>query len=142
MPVLLAAIHGHAGRPAMGAREIRSPADRRVLVGAIDDASAAEIDAGLDVLARGWRDWDMAGGEHRAAVLERAADLIEASREELLFLLAREGGKTLADGIAEVREAADHCRWYALHARKDFAAPRELAGPTGERNTWALGGRG
>ena len=24
----------------------------------------------------------------------------------------------------------------------DFAAPRELAGPTGERNTWALGGRG
>ena len=96
----------------------------------------------LDVLARGWREWDTAGGAHRAAVLERAADLIEASREELLFLLAREGGKTLADGIAEIREAADHCRWYALHARKDFAAPRELAGPTGERNTWALGGRG
>ena len=54
---------------------------------------------------------------HRAAVLDRAADLIEASREELLFLLAREAGKTLADGIAEIREAADFCRWYALHAR-------------------------
>ncbi len=94
------------------------------------------------MLARGWRDWDAAGGEHRAAVLERAADLIEASREELLFLLAREAGKTLADGIAEIREAADYCRWYALHARRDFAAPRELPGPTGERNTWALGGRG
>ena len=77
-------------------------------------------------LAHGWRDWDVAGGAHRAEVLERAADLIEASREELLFLLAREGGKTLADGIAEIREAADHCRWYALHARRDFAAPREL----------------
>ena len=113
-----------------------------MLVGAIDDAGPSQIDAELDVLARGWREWDMAGGAHRAAVLERAADLIEASREELLFLLAREGGKTLADGIAEIREAADHCRWYALHARKDFAAPRELAGPTGERNTWALGGRG
>ena len=75
-------------------------------------------------------------------VLERAADLIEASREELLFLLASEAGKTLADGIAEVREAADYCRWYALHARRDFAAPRGLTGPTGERNTWALGGRG
>ena len=25
---------------------------------------------------------------------------------------------------------------------QDFAAPRELAGPTGERNTWAFGGRG
>ena len=143
-PALLAAIRRHA-EPAHdigGARQIRSPADRRVLVGAIDDAGPSQIDAELDVLARGWRAWDMAGGAHRAAVLERAADLIEASREELLFLLAREGGKTLADGVAEIREAADHCRWYALHARKDFAAPRELAGPTGERNTWALGGRG
>ena len=68
--------------------------------------------------------------------------MIEAAREELLFLLAREGGKTLSDGIAEIREAADYCRWYAMHARRDFATPRELAGPTGERNTWALGGRG
>jgi RHH-type proline utilization regulon transcriptional repressor/proline dehydrogenase/delta 1-pyrroline-5-carboxylate dehydrogenase len=112
------------------------------VVGAIDDAGPAQIDAALDSLAHGWRAWDEAGGVHRAAVLEGAAELIEASREELLFLLAREGGKTLPDAIAEVREAADHCRWYALHARRDFAVPRELPGPTGERNTWALGGRG
>ncbi len=143
-PALLASIQRHAGDPRgiQGAREIRSPADRRTLVGAMDDAGPAEIDAELDVLARGWREWDAAGGAYRANVLERAADLIEAARDELLFLLAREGGKTLADGIAEIREAADHCRWYALHARGDFATPRELAGPTGERNTWALGGRG
>src|SRR5262249_13186349 len=142
MPALLAVIRRHGNRATTGTRDIRSPADRRVLVGAVSDAGAAEIAAELDVLARGWREWDIAGGEHRAIVLERAAALIEASRDELLYLLAREGGKTLSDGIAEVREAADHCRWYALHARRDFAAPRELAGPTGERNTWALGGRG
>jgi RHH-type transcriptional regulator, proline utilization regulon repressor / proline dehydrogenase / delta 1-pyrroline-5-carboxylate dehydrogenase len=141
-PALLAGVHSHAGRVTTGAHEIRSPADRRIVVGAIDDAGPSEIDAELDVLARGWREWDRAGGDHRAGILERAADLIEASREELLFLLACEGGKTLTDGIAEVREAADHCRWSALHARRDFAAPRELAGPTGERNIWALGGRG
>jgi RHH-type transcriptional regulator, proline utilization regulon repressor / proline dehydrogenase / delta 1-pyrroline-5-carboxylate dehydrogenase len=111
-------------------------------IGAIHDAQPHEIDAQLDVLARGWRQWDSAGGVHRAEVLERAADLIEAARDELLYLLAREGGKTLADGIAEIREAADYCRFYALHARADFAAPRDLPGPTGERNTWALGGRG
>jgi RHH-type proline utilization regulon transcriptional repressor/proline dehydrogenase/delta 1-pyrroline-5-carboxylate dehydrogenase len=141
-PDLLAAIGRYTARATKGAREIRNPADRRMLVGAIDDARPAEINAKLDVLAHGWREWDMAGGAHRAAALERAADLIEASREELLFLLAREGGKTLPDGIAEVREAADYCRWYALQARKDFVAPRELPGPTGERNTWGLGGRG
>ncbi len=141
-PSLLAAIHRRGNRATKGGRQIRSPADRRILVGAIDDATPTDIEVRLDVLARGWWDWDAAGGVQRAAVLERAADLIEASREELLFLLAREGGKTLSDGIAELREAADHCRWYALHARRDFAAPRELPGPTGERNTWTLGGRG
>ena len=141
-PDLLAAIHRYTARGHRGCREIRNPADRRMLVGAIDDAGPSEIDAKLDVLAHGWREWDMAGGAHRAAALERAADLIEASREELLFLLAREGGKTLSDGIAEVREAADYCRWYALQARRDFVAPRDLPGPTGECNTWGLGGRG
>jgi RHH-type proline utilization regulon transcriptional repressor/proline dehydrogenase/delta 1-pyrroline-5-carboxylate dehydrogenase len=108
----------------------------------VSDATPSAIDGQLDVLAHGWREWDAAGGAHRAEALERAADLIEAARDEFLFLLAREGGKTLADGIAEIREAADYCRWYALQARKDFGAPRELPGPTGERNTWALGGRG
>ena len=93
-------------------------------------------------LTRGWLPWDEAGGQARAAILDRAADLIEAARPELLFLLAREAGRTLVDGIAEVREAADFCRWYAAGAREHFTMPRALPGPTGERDTWSLGGRG
>ena len=80
--------------------------------------------------------------EERAAILERAADLIEGARTELLALLAREAGKTLPDGLGEVREAADFCRYYAMLAKRDFAAPVELAGPTGETNRLALAGRG
>jgi RHH-type transcriptional regulator, proline utilization regulon repressor / proline dehydrogenase / delta 1-pyrroline-5-carboxylate dehydrogenase len=124
------------------ARDIRDPADRRRLIGTAFDATAAEIDAALNRLSRGWRQWDEAGGTNRAAVLDRAADLIEAARPELLSLLAREAGRTLIDGISEVREAADFCRWYAARAREHFAAPRDLSGPTGERNTWSLAGRG
>jgi RHH-type proline utilization regulon transcriptional repressor/proline dehydrogenase/delta 1-pyrroline-5-carboxylate dehydrogenase len=70
------------------------------------------------------------------------ADALEADRERLIALCAREGGKTLADGIAEVREAADFCRYYALLARKHFAEPEELPGPTGESNRLELAGRG
>ncbi len=145
-PALLAAVrqhaaHRHAIRGAGPTRDIRCPADRRVLVGTAHDATEAEIDAALSRLARSWRDWDAAGAAHRAEVLNRAAARIEAARDELLALLACEGGKTLPDGIAEIREAADACRWYAARAREQFA-PRELPGPTGERNTWALGGRG
>ena len=112
------------------------------MIGTAPDATPQEIDTALAALARGWRSWDEAGGDPRARVLERAADLIEAARDEFLFLLAREAGRILVDGIGEVREAADFCRWYAARAREDFAAPHELVGPTGERNTWSLGGRG
>ncbi len=129
--------------PGGGARrDVRDPADNRRVIGSAPDATRTEIDAALARLARGWRAWDEAGGACRADVLDGAAALIEASRDELLHWLAREGGKTLPDGIAEVREAADFCRFYAARAREHFAAPRELPGPTGERDTWSLGGRG
>ncbi len=122
-------------------REIRDPADRRRLIGTAFDATPAEIDAALIRLSHGWRQWDESGGTNRAAILDRAADLIEAARPELLFLLARESGRILADGISEIRETADFCRWYAARAREHFGEPRELAGPTGER-TGRDGGRG
>jgi RHH-type proline utilization regulon transcriptional repressor/proline dehydrogenase/delta 1-pyrroline-5-carboxylate dehydrogenase len=141
-PAVLTAIGAEPVGWGAGAREIRSPADRRLVVGRIADADDAGIDAALATLAAGWRAWDALGGSMRAPMLERAADLIEAQRVPLMALLAREAGKTLTDAIAEVREAADACRWYAARGREQFGIARELAGPTGERNTWMLGGRG
>ena len=78
----------------------------------------------------------------RAACLERAADLLEERLGELVALCCREAGKTIPDGIAEVREAADFCRYYAARAREQLAEPRLLPGPTGERNLLSLHGRG
>src|SRR6185312_7201264 len=46
----------------------------------------------------------------RAAILEHAADQLEARRGEFLALCVREAGKSLPDAIAEVREAADFLR--------------------------------
>ena len=43
----------------------------------------------------------------RAAILEKAADLMEENKAKLIMLLIREGGKVIADAIAEVREAVD-----------------------------------
>ena len=54
----------------------------------------------------------------RAAILRRAADLYEANAVEFFALATREAGKTLADGVAEVREAVDFLRYYAAEARK------------------------
>ena len=77
----------------------------------------------------------------RAAALERASDLLQARRGRLIALLQSEGGKTLDDAVAEVREAVDFCRYYAAQARHALA-PQPMPGPTGESNELRYRGRG
>jgi RHH-type proline utilization regulon transcriptional repressor/proline dehydrogenase/delta 1-pyrroline-5-carboxylate dehydrogenase len=55
--------------------------------------------------------------------------------------MAREGGKTLDDGIAELREAVDFCRYYAAQARLTLS-PQPMPGPTGESDVLRYRGRG
>src|SRR4029079_17198421 len=87
-------------------------------------------------------DWDALGGEARARLLDRAADLYEEHREEFFSLCIREAGKTLIDAVLEVREAVDFLRFYASEARRQFTRPMPLPGPTGEHNELRLHGRG
>jgi RHH-type proline utilization regulon transcriptional repressor/proline dehydrogenase/delta 1-pyrroline-5-carboxylate dehydrogenase len=75
-------------------------------------------------------------------VLRALADALEANMDRLVALLSREAGKTLNDGVAEIREAADFCRYYAMLAERDFGGPTELKGPVGEINQLVLHGRG
>ena len=121
---------------------VLSPANSAVIVGLTRDASQAEIAGAMTSCARAQRAWDATPAERRAACLEKAADLLEQRSGLFLHLLVREAGKTLPDSIAEIREAADFCRYYARRGRELFAAPQELDGPVGERNLLSLQGRG
>ena len=86
--------------------------------------------------------WAAEPVERRAAALERAArSHRSASARRLIALLQAEGGKTLDDAVAEVREAVDFCRYYAAEARRSLA-PQPLPGPTGESNELRHRGRG
>ena len=85
--------------------------------------------------------WSRTPVEHRADILDRLADLLEARRDTLMALCVQEAFKTIPDSIGEVREAADFCRYYAAQAR-GLMLPVELPGPTGERNVLRLEGRG
>ncbi len=125
-----------------GAVRIMNPADRRDWVGSLDFAGAREVIEAIATAADAQRAWDAQGGAARAELLERAADAIEQARARFVQLLVREAGKTLPDAVAEIREAADFCRYYAAEARRLFAAPLRLDGPTGERNELSLHGRG
>lgn len=85
--------------------------------------------------------WSAVPVEERAAILDKLADLIESRRDEAFALLVHEAKKTLPDALAEVREAADFCRYYAREAAL-LMEPRPLPGPTGESNVLRMAPRG
>jgi RHH-type proline utilization regulon transcriptional repressor/proline dehydrogenase/delta 1-pyrroline-5-carboxylate dehydrogenase len=121
-------------------RAALSPADGSV-IGQVVDSDEATVTAAMAAAAAGFPRWAAAPVAQRAAVLARAGDLIESRRASLIALLAREGGKTLADSVAEVREAVDLLRYYAAQART-VLAPEPMPGPTGEVNELRYRGRG
>jgi RHH-type proline utilization regulon transcriptional repressor/proline dehydrogenase/delta 1-pyrroline-5-carboxylate dehydrogenase len=121
-------------------RAVISPIDAKAIgrVGEGDDAIAA---AAMAAAQSGFAAWAATALDVRTGVLERAGDLLEARRGPLIALLQVEGGKTLDDAVAEVREAIDFCRYYAVEARRSLA-PLPLPGPTGETNELRYRGRG
>jgi len=125
-----------------GLREIVSPANRAHRLGRAFDSRASDIEEAVALARAAQPGWDHAGGEERARVLRAMGDALEEDFDPLVALLAFEAGKTYADGVAEVREAIDFCRYYALLAERDFAGAQRLKGPVGETNEWQLCGRG
>ncbi len=147
--VQLHAGESYSGGPILSGRRARdvstpvvSPADTRETVGLTRDATADEIRGALQSAHEAQPAWDARPAAERAACLTRAAQLLQARRGQFLSLLVREAGKTLPDAVAELREAVDFCRYYAARGRELFGAPQELPGPTGERNTLSIQGRG
>jgi RHH-type proline utilization regulon transcriptional repressor/proline dehydrogenase/delta 1-pyrroline-5-carboxylate dehydrogenase len=121
----------------------------RVVVSPIDGApvghvieSPVAVDAAMAAARAGFGAWSRTPADQRAAMLDRTAALLEADPGPLLHLLQAEAGKTLDDAVAELREAVDFCRYYAEQGRRLFAAEQPMPGPTGERNTLRLRGRG
>ncbi|HAD47636.1 MAG TPA: bifunctional proline dehydrogenase/L-glutamate gamma-semialdehyde dehydrogenase, partial [Idiomarina sp.] len=99
-------------------------------------------DKALTSANKAYRAWREVPTEERAKCLEKFADLMEANRNELIAICSLEAGKGLQDGIDEVREAVDFCRYYANQARKLMGESIQLPGPTGEDNELFVEGRG
>ena len=100
--------------------------------------SKSAFDAG----AAAQPEWNQSGGDARAAVWKKRRICWRRSARISIDLLVREAGKTFSDAIAEVREAVDFCRYYALRARKQFAAPAQPRGPHRRIERTLLQGRG
>lgn len=100
---------------------VLNPADHRDVVGHVQEATVADVDNAIQCALNAAPIWQATPPAERAAILERTADLMEAEIQPLMGLLIREAGKTFANAIAEVREAVDFLRYYAVQARNDFS---------------------
>ena len=125
-----------------GPTPVANPAQTASRTGQVWNSRPDDIDAAFAAAKAAQPAWDAKGGHGRAPVLRAMADALEANRDELIAICVREAGKTLADGVAEVREAADFCRYYAHLAERQFGSPETLKGPVGEVNQLSLHGRG
>ena len=123
-------------------RTIDNPADIRERVGRVWDATPGIAAQALAVTADAFTSWRHSAAEHRAGILDRAADMVEAHLAELTALCVLEAGKCLRDAHDDVREAIDFLRYYAGCCRKLMAADLDLPGPAGEINSLRLCGRG
>ena len=135
-PIVAGALQ--SGKP----EPVFDPADRRRQVGTVVTATPELALKALDSARAAQWQWDAIGGAKRAAILEKAAELYERDMALLVGLCVREAGKTIANGLSDVREAVDFLRYYAMLARTEFEQATVLPGPTGERNELSLHGRG
>jgi len=119
-----------------------NPADTRQVIGQWQPADSATVEKALANAVAAQPQWNRTPAASRAAILEHAADQLEARMPEFMALCVKEAGKSLPDGIAEVREAVDFLRYYAKQAREQFGHAEKLPSPTGESNELQLHGRG
>ena len=114
------------------ARDIYNPAELTQQVGRIIEATATDAHRAIQSAAAAFPAWESRPAPERATLLMRAAAAFEEHRAEFLARLTLEAGKTLPDGIAELREAVDFLRYYAAQARLHMGDGGLLPGPTGD----------
>ena len=125
-----------------GKNDVLCPHDHSKVIGTVKWADEKDIQKAFEAAKKAQPGWDAIGGVKRADILRAMGQALEDNMTDLIALMSREGGKTLGDGVAEVREAVDFCRYYAHEAESHFNQPTRLPGPTGETNHLSLHGRG
>lgn len=109
------------GEPGDGeTRTIINPAAPNDIVGQVREATEQEVSQALDAAVNSGPIWFATPPQERAAILERAAQIMEGQLQQLIGILVREAGKTYNNAIAEVREAVDFLYYYAGMVREDF----------------------
>ena len=87
-----------------------------------DTMDTDEIQARITAADNAYRQWKAVQVDQRAAPMREAARILESEKESQATLMAKEMGKPISDGRAEIEKCAWVCRHYADNARQMLAA--------------------
>ncbi|NDP62901.1 aldehyde dehydrogenase family protein [Polaromonas sp.] len=90
-----------------------NPSNLSDVIGDYTQASAGQLDAAVQAARAAFPAWSISSIQARADALDKIGTEILARREELGTLLAREEGKTKAEGIGEAARAGNIFKFFA-----------------------------
>jgi succinate-semialdehyde dehydrogenase / glutarate-semialdehyde dehydrogenase len=102
-----------------------NPATGRLLK-TFEPLSSAQIEAKLQLAAETFPRFHKLAFAERAAMMNRAADILERDKEELARLMTTEMGKTFRSAVDEAAKCAWACRYYAENA-ESYLADEDIA---------------
>ena len=121
---------------------VRAPWNHEVIAGEVAYANADIAQQAIDAAIAGQSLWRAVPAAKRAAILRKVADLYEENYAELMALCQIEAGKTMQDGIDEIKEAVDFCRFYADEAERLDAKVYEFTDLAGKQSRQVYKPRG
>jgi succinate-semialdehyde dehydrogenase / glutarate-semialdehyde dehydrogenase len=101
----------------------------------IESHSAMEVETRVAKASDAWRRWRATTFAERAAILTRAAGILENERSELGRLMTREMGKPIKAAMEEASKCALGCRYYAMNAERHLSR-RDV--PTEDKESFVL----
>ena len=127
----ISAITPHTASSTIGTSYSPTTADP---IGTFALATAEDVERAVAATYEAFPNWSRLTAMHRGSLLRNLATLLESHTLDLAALIALEAGRTLNDGVDEVREAVDFCRYYAANAEALMDSETDLPGVTGETN--------
>lgn len=97
-----------------------NPSDLGDVIGEYAQASVDQVHTAIAAARQGANAWRHTGIEQRYSALMAIGDELVARKDELGHLLAREEGKTLAEGIGEVYRSAQFFHYYAAETLRQI----------------------
>ena len=91
-----------------------NPSNYTEVVGKIGLLSVEQAEQAMQAAKAAFPSWRKTPVKQRAGILYKAADLMEQRRAELAAWIVLEVGKPVREADAEVSEAIDFCRYYAV----------------------------